>query len=144
MSWLPKTASFTSGTIVFNSALGESVFNKNLRSLEELLDCIKFIYEIRVKFGTRLPAQGLFDFFFDNNFEESFLYLNCHAPLEVFNFVLLSTANLNSTYLKELTLPRFLKRTSRPKRTPRPVKGFLDLSSFKLTALFKRLALTLS
>ena len=64
MSWLPKTASFTSGTIVFNSALGESVFNKNLRSLEELLDCIKFIYEIRVKFGTRLPAQGLFDFFF--------------------------------------------------------------------------------
>ena len=129
---------------MFNSALGESVFNKNLRSLEELLDCIKFIYKIRVKFGTGLPAQNLFNFFFDSSFEEIFLYLNCHAPLEFFNFVLLSTANLNLTYLKELTLPRFLKRTSRPKRTPRPVKGFLDLSSFKLAALFKRLALTLS
>ena len=129
---------------MFNSVLGESVFNKNLRSLGELLDCIKFIYEIRVKFGTGLPAQNLSNFFFDNNFEEIFLYLNRHAPLEVFNFVLLRTANLNLTYLKELTLPRFLKRTSRPKRTPRPVKGFLDLSSFKLFTLFKRLTLTLS
>ena len=143
MSWLPKTASFTSDTIVFNSALGESVFNKNLRSLEELLDCIKFVYKIRFKFETELPAQNLFNFLFDVSLGEVFLYLSCHALLEDFNFVLLSTANLNLTYLKELTLPRFLKRISRPKRTPRPVKGFRGLSSFKLITLFKRQVLTL-
>ena len=144
MSWLPKIALFTSGTIVFNSALGESVFSKNLRSLEELLDCIKLAYKIRFKFDVKLTVQNLFNFLFEVCRREIFLYLNRHTVLEVIIFVLFNTANLNSTYLKELTLPRFLKRISRPKRTPRPVKGFLGLSSFKLVTFSKRQVLTLS
>ena len=143
VSWLPKIASFTSGTIVFNSALGERVFSKNLRSLEELVDCIKLVYKIRFKFGTKPLVQNLFSFLFETCRWEIFLYLNCQAALETVNFVLLSTANLSLTYLKELTLPRFLKRMSRPKRTPRPVKGFLGLSNFRLITSLKRQVLIL-
>ena len=41
VSWLPKTASLDSGTIVFNSVAGVKVLSRNLSSVEKLGDCIK-------------------------------------------------------------------------------------------------------